>query len=544
MSNLTSDKNNTEGNGSQPSAVIEGHEVGAPQDTSVGGGQTFNSHLIAKNTLMLYLRMILMTLIGLYTSRVILNTLGVSDYGVYNAVGGIISMFGIVTSSLTRAVGRYLTYGLGKGDMKDLRRIFSTSLNVQLTIAAATIVIGVTVGWWFLYNKMNIPDGRMSAATWVLFCSVIAAAMSLVSAPYFSVVLAHERMSIYAYLSILEALLKLGIVFALNVSPYDKLKTYSFLTVAVSFLMQFIYYLYCKRNFVECRYQFIYDLPLIKEMTKFAGWSFFGNAAWILNTQGVNILINIFFGVTLNAARGIASQVEGLITTFALNFMNALNPQITKLYASGNLPQMHSLVCRGAKFSFFLMMLFAIPCCLESEKILMLWLGKVPQYTVIFIRLSFLASMFTLLGNTLVTAQYATGDIKRYQIVITIVGAWVFPLTWLAFWLGGNPTWTYIIYSAVYFILIFVRIYLVKDMINMPWTMYVKDVLVKGTEVLLISVIPPLAIYLLMPPGMLRFSLILVVSLSVSLMTIYWVGMNVEERNGVKRLIARFVHRD
>lgn len=506
-------------------------------------GAVFSNRRIAKNTMLLYMRMILMTLIGIYTSRVILQTLGVIDYGLYNAVGGVIGMFNIVTSSLSTAVGRYLTYELGRGDMKRLKLVFSTSINIQFALAIIIVIVAGTVGCWFVNYKMNIPDGRLSAANWVLFCCILSSAVSLVSVPYNSSIVSHEKMNIYAYMSILGAALKLAIVFALYVSPVDKLKTYSVLLLIVSLVMRYIYYLYCKKHFKECSYTFVYDKQLIKDMTKFAGWSFFGNGAWVLNTQGVSILVNIFFGVTLNAARGIASQVEGIATTFVNNFMVAMNPQITKLYASGDLSNLHILVCRGARFSFFLMVFFGIPCCLETERLLVLWLGVVPEYTILFVRLSFVASICTLLGNTLVTAQYATGDIKRYQIIITIFGSFVFPLTWLAFKLGGNPAWTYIVYSAVYFVLVFVRIYLVKDMIHMPWQMYVKNVLAKSALVAAISIILPLTIYLKMPNTIYRFILVWLVSLIVSSTVIYWVGMDSVERNGINRMLSRIRHR-
>lgn len=497
---------------------------------------------IAKNTMLLYLRMFLMTLIGLYTSRIILQELGVSDYGVYNAVAGVVSMFAIISSSLSTAVSRYLTFELGRGDKNRLQAIFSTSLNVQFLIAFVVVTLGGIIGWWFLNNKMSIPNGRMGSANWVLVCSIFTFAIGLISVPYNASIISHEKMGVFAYMSIFEAILKLAIAFTLDISPYDKLKTYAVLLLCVAVIVRYIYIVYCKRHFSECRYRFIYDVSLIKEMTKFAGWNFFGNGAWVLNTQGINVLINIFFGVALNAARGIAIQVEGLVIQFVNNFMTALNPQITKSYASGDLINMHQLVCRGAKFSFYLMMLFAIPCCLETKRILSLWLSFVPDYAIIFIRLTFLASMCTVLGNTLVTAQLATGNIKRYQIIITLCGAWVFPLTWLAFKLGGDPTWAYIIFCIVYFILIFVRIYLVKDLIKLPWMVYFKEVILKCLFVSVLAMMPPLMIYLFMPTTLLRLVLAIFVSIISSGIAIYSVGINQDERAGINTMIIRLIN--
>ena len=284
-------------------------------------------------------------------------------------------------------------------------------------------------------------------------------------------------------------------------------------------------------------------MPLLKELTGFASWNFFGEGAWILNTQGIDILVNMYFGVTLNAARGIAGQVNALSTKFVGNFMTALGPQITKTYAAGDLTNMHQLVCRGAKFSFFLTLLFAIPLGFEAEKVLSIWLGIVPDYSVLFVRLTFLSAMCTVLGNTLVTAQFATGKIKRYQLVMTVCGCWVFPLTWLAFKLGGGPAWSYLAFIIIYFGLIFVRIYLVKDMINMPWTMYIKEVLMRSMAVFVLALIPPLVVYVLMPSSLLRLIVLTLVSIITSCAVIYSVGLHPHEREFIRNTVLKYVKR-
>ena len=489
-----------------------------------------NNRRIAKNTFVMYIRMIVMMLISLFTSRVILQVLGVTDYGVLNAVGGVVSMLSVLSGSLSRAISRYLTFELGRGDMEKLKKIFSTSLNVQIFISLIVVLVGITAGGWFLHYKMNIPADRMGAADWVLGCSLVSFAIGLISVPYSASIVSHERMSVFAYMSILQVVLKLLIVYALYLSPYDKLKTYMVLGVTVGIIIRFIYARYCKKHFEECTYKLVFDLSLFKELTSFAGWNFLGSAAWIFNSQGINILINIYFGVTLNAARGVANQLNGIAHHFIDNFMVALNPQITKSYAAGDLPYMHQLVCSGAKFSFFLVIFFAIPISLETEQILSLWLGKVPEYSVLFVRMTMLCTMTTVIGNTLVTAQLATGDIKKYQIVMTVCGFWVFPLTWLAFKLGGGPIWSYAVFAIVYFGLVFVRIYLVKDLIKMSWGLYLKGVLLKCVIVLLLSMILPLLVYLSMPRSILRLLLMCLVSFTASGAIIYWVGLNAKER--------------
>lgn len=504
--------------------------------------EIFSNRRIAKNTLVLYARMIFMTLLGLFTSRVVLQTLGVTDYGVLSAVGGVISMMGLLTKSLSKSISRHLTFELGRGDMKRLKDVFSTSINVQMGIAVLVLIVGSTIGIWFLNHKMNIPDGRLGAANWIMWSSIIGFMIGLINVPYNAAIVSHERMSVYAYMTIFEAILGLAVVSALYFSPVDKLKSYAVLTICSSIIIRVIYISYCRRHFEECRYRFVFNVPMLKELTSFAGWNFFGEGAWIFNTQGIDLLINIFFGVTLNAARGIAGQVNALSTKFVTNFMTALGPQITKTYAAGNLAQMHQLVCRGAKFSFFLTILFAIPFGFEAEKLLTLWLGVVPEYSVVFVRLTFLSAISTVLGNTLVSAQFATGKIRKYQIVMTICGFWVFPLTWVAFKLGGGPTWSYIIFIVVYFFLIFVRIYLVKDLIKMPWTMYVREVLLRALVVFIAAFIPPLAIYLLMPSTFVRFFLLCFVSLIASCLSIYWLGLQPQEKVVIMGVIKKYLH--
>lgn len=511
----------------------------APAKQAMPENEVFSNRRIAKNTLVLYARMIFMTLLGLYTSRVILQVLGVTDYGVYSVVGGVISMMGILTKSLSTAVSRYLTFELGKGDSKRLADVFSTSVNVQLMISAVIVIVGSTLGMWFLNHKMNIPPERLEAANWVMWCSIISFVIALINVPYNAAIISHERMSVYAYMSIFEAILQLLIVLSLYLSPFDKLKSYSILGITSAIIVRAVYMIYCRRHFQECRYRFFLNVPLLKELTGFASWNFFGEGAWVLNNQGLDILINMYFGVTLNAARGIAGQVNAISTKFVSNFMTALSPQITKTYAVGDLTNMHQLVCRGAKFSFFLTMLFAIPLGFEAERILSIWLGIVPNYSVLFVRLTFLSAMCTVLGNTLVTAQFATGKIKKYQLVMTVCGFWVFPLTWLAFKLGGGPAWSYIIFITIYFGLIFVRIYLVKDMINMSWGIYLKDVLLRCGTVLIMAIVPPLMIYMLMPSSIFRLILLTIVSFVSTCAVIYWFGLQPNERTFIYDQIKR-----
>ncbi len=474
--------------------------------------------------------MTFLMLVNLYTSRVVLNALGVEDYGIFIVIGGFVMMFSILSSSLSTSVSRFLTFELGNKNTDRLNIVFSTSLTVQVFMAILVMIVAEIVGVWFLNNKMEIPTWRLPAANWVLQCSIITFAVNLIMVPFNASIIAHERMSAFAYLSIVEGLLKLFVAFVVKMTVFDKLETYSILLLLVAFLTCFSYGVYCRLKFSECKLILRYEKHILKTMTSFAGWSFLGNGAFLFNTQGINILMNLFFGVTLNAARGIATQVENVIMQFVNNFIMAVNPQITKSYAEGNMEYMHILVCRGAKYSCFLLLFFALPICLETEQVLTFWLKSYPPFTVTFVRLTFLTSIFTVVGNTLITAQLATGRIKRYQIVITICGLWVFPLTWLAYYWGGSPVWAYVIYSCVYFILIFVRIYLVRGYILLSWKRYISEVLLKCLYVIMSSLLLPIVVVIFCVPSIYRTICVFMLSIISLILCIYLFGLEKKER--------------
>lgn len=494
---------------------------------------------IAKNTVFLYLRMFVMMIIGLYTSRIILKTLGVEDYGTYNVVGGVVGMFSIVSSSMSTSISRFITYELGKNNKQRLNKIFSTAINVQLLMGLVVVVLMEAVGVWFLNTQMNIPEGRMEAANWVFQLSIISFVLGLLMVPYNASIVAHEDMGVFAYMSLLDVVLKLLIVFSLYISPFDKLVSYAVLLLGVSLLMCGIYALYCKRHYEECTYYYVKDKTLLKEMTSFAGWNFLGNGSWILNNQGVNILINIFFGVTLNAARGVATTVDGMVQNFVSNFMTALNPQITKSYAAGNLEYMHKLVFAGAKYSAFLMLFFIIPICLETDLILKLWLDVVPDYAAVFVQWTLISSLCVILGNTLITSVFATGKIRNYELVMGIMALSNFPLVWIAFKLGASPVFAYIIYFSVYFLMIFVRLYMVKGLIQMSAWEYVKEVLLKVLLVGILSSSIPFLITCIQNDSIYRLIVIGVVSVFCLIICILLFGMKKDE----KKLVFGYIYR-
>ena len=497
-----------------------------------------NNKRIAKNTLMLYFRMIFLMLVSLYTSRVVLNALGVEDYGIYNVVGGVVAMFSLISNSLSISISRFLTFELGRGDLDKLKRVFSTSVSIQFGISILFILLAETIGLWFLNTQMNIPEDRMWAANWVLHFSVITFVINLISIPYNASIIAHERMSAFAYISILEAVFKLLIAYLITISPIDKLIYYALLHVLTALIIRLIYGIYCKRRFVECTYHFILDKPLLKEMTSFAGWGFLGSTAYLLNTQGVNILMNLFFGVAVNAARGVAVQVNVAVCQFINNFTTAVNPQITKSYAVGDFQYLHKLIFRSAKFSSFLMFIFAIPLVMEAQTVLDIWLKNPPEYAAVFMQLTLLGTFVdNALANCLVVSMQATGRIKKYQITVASCGVGVFLFSWLAFLLGCPPESAYIIWFIIYSLLLYIRLFILKDMLKMSPSTYTREVIFRVLPVLLFSVILPLVVHLLMPSGFIRLVCVCAVGIPATLAASYYIGMTTNEKKFIQEKV-------
>ena len=489
-----------------------------------------NNRRIARNTIALYIRMFCTMVISLFTSRIILDSLGISNFGIYNVVGGFVAMFSIFSSSLTNSISRFLTFELGKGDTERLKRVFSTSLNVMFALSVVVLLVGETVGLWFVNSKVNIPADRLEAALFVYQLSIATYIMGLISVPYNASIISHEKMTTFAYIGIFEIVMKLVIVYTLYISPFDKLKTYALLLFLLSLSIRLIYGMYCNRNFKEAHYRFILDKPLLRQMTGFAGWNFLAQGAYQLNGSGVNLLINIFFGVTLNAARGIAGQVNNAVCQFTSNFMVALMPQITKTYAAGALSEMHKLIVRGAKFSYFLCLFFLIPICLETEYILNWWLIEVPDYTVAFVRWTLFITAINMFSGTLITALHATGNIKRYMIIVGLVEVSNFPLTYIAFLCGAQPIYAYYIYFGVYLVLMFLRLYLIKDLIKMSGKMFIREVYVKSAMVSITAVIPPLLVMTVMPSCLGRLVIVCMVSALTTVGAVYALGFTVDEK--------------
>jgi len=492
---------------------------------------------IAKNTLLLYIRTMFVMVISLYTSRVVLQVLGVEDYGTYQVVGGLVAMFSVISSSLSSAISRFITFEIGTGNKEKLKRIFATSIIIQLCISFIVIIIAEIVGLWFMHTKMQIPEGRMNAAEWVLHCSLMTFCINLLSIPYNACIIAHEHMKAFAYVSVIDVLLKLGVVFLIIYSPIDRLISYAILLTLVAAFVRIIYTIYCHRHFEESKSKLIFDKQIFKEMFGFSGWSFFNNTAFILNSQGVNMLINVFFGVTINAATGIAIQVENALLSFVNSFTTAVNPQITKSYAAGDLPAMHQLVCRGAKFSFFLMFIMTLPIILEADQILQVWLVDVPDYTVSFVRLSLIMGLCDSMGSAGYTACMATGKIKNYSILITSIGILEFPLAWAFFSLNYPPTSAYYTYIFVKVMVLIARMFLLKSMVGLSIRMHLRNVFSPVILVSVIASILPIIVTDAMTPSLWRTFVSIVVSIISVSFTVIYIGMTKNER---AMIVAKF----
>lgn len=500
-----------------------------------------NSKQIAKNTIALYVRTLVTFAVGLITSRVVLKVLGVDDYGINNVVGGVVAMFSIVTSALSQAISRYLTFELGRGNKERLKVIFSTGVNIQLLMSLIIIVLTETLGIWFLNNKMNIEPSRMYAANWVFQFAVLAFVVNLISVPFNAAIIAHEKMKAFAYVSVLEAVLKLATAFMLYISPLDKLITYAFLLFIVSVIIRLVYGSYSKKHFEECRYSFVFDGKLFREMSKFAGWNFISSTAYIFNTQGINIASNIFFGVGVNAARGVATQVDSMTRNFVSNFTTAVKPQIIKSYSSEDKDYLFKLTCNGTRFSYFLMLVFAMPFMLEAETLLKLWLGTYPDYAPVFIKLTMGISLIGLLGDLLYTNILAIGKLKKYMICEVALTIFIFIASYILFSLGYPPTIPYVIFIIVYGLLVILRLVFLKRLEDFPVNQYLRSVIWPVLKVSVAASLVPLCLRIAFGNNMAASVTIIFASFLSVILAVYFIGLERNEKALVKGKMIQFI---
>lgn len=475
----------------------------------------------------------------LYTSRIVLSTLGITDFGIFNAVGGLVAMMGFLNSSMANAVQRFLSFEIGRNNEKGVNLIFNISLQIHIIIALVVFFIIEGIGVWFLYNKMNIPADRMTAAFWVFQCAVVVSMFSVIQVPYNAIIIAKEQMNVFAYISILEVILKLMIVYLLVLWNIDKLILYSILTMGVSFLIITMYFLYCVGHYPESRIHYIRDAKTAKNMAWFASWNMLGEVAWIFTGQGVNLLLNIFFGPAINAARGVAYQVETAVMKFVNSFQMALNPQIIKTYAVGEQPQTIKLVYQGTRFSFYLLMILSIPLLFEMDYVLGIWLYEVPPLTTQFTQLVLICSLVQCMSNLFATVAKAYGKIRKYQLVISTILFLNFPISFILLKTGFSPLYTVMTAILIQIVTLVARLILTKKMIVFSIREFLVRVFIPLSFIFLLGCIIPLFITYNYTSCFVRFVTNTLLSELSLLLIIYHFGLNKNERTLIIRQLSK-----
>lgn len=506
-----------------------------------------NNKRIAKNTIALYVRMLFLMGISLFTTRVVLQALGVDDYGIYNVVGGIVALFSILSHSLSTACSRFLNFEMGRGNFDRLKAVFSTSVTIQIALAIIIAILTEIGGTWFLNTKMVIPDDRLVAANWVFQFSILTFCVNLISVPYNAAIVAHEKMSAFAYIGIYEGVAKLLVCYLVMESPMDKLITYAALIFVIQLSVRFIYTWYCSRHFEECSYHFLYDKPLMKELFSYAGWNFIGSAAGVLRTQGGNIIINLFAGPAVNAARGVANQVNHAISGFSTNFITAVRPQITKSYAAGDIAYMTTLVNQSARFSFYLLMVLSLPIIVNIDFILGIWLETVPESTPIFVILTMIFTMIEAFSHPLMTAQLATGKVRNYQLVVGGINLLNLPVSYVLMRIGFGPE--IFLYVAIFFsvVCLVARLIMLQKETGFDSLCFVRKVLGNCSVVTIVALILPLLAKQYGRNNWLSFFLIALLCVVTTLLAEFYLGCSKKERtfaiNKAKEIIQKKIKR-
>lgn len=500
---------------------------------------------IAKNTMLLYMRMIFMTFIGLFTTRVILNALGVSDLGLMNVAGSVVGMFMFANSTLASGTQRFITFGIGKGNKKELKQIFSCAMTLHLIFAIITLIIGETVGLWYVCNKLVIDEGRFEAAMWCYQLSILSSFIYVIQVPFNSALIAHEHMGMYAYMSIFDAVTKLLAAYLIMVVPFDRVIFYSVLTFIATLIPTFIYNWYCRKHFEECGFHFGYNKKNFKEMVSFSGWNIIGCIADMGQGAGVNLVINSFCGTVVNGSRSIAFQANGWITKFVNNFLLSVNPQIVKSFASGDNKRMFSLVCSGAKYGCYLFLFIGIPLFIEIEWVLTLWLGNCPEHTVVFLRIVMIETLFKTIGGPTINAIHATGKMKAVNISVGLLLLMIVPVSYMLFKLGCTPEVVVMANVIPWSVAPLIRIFLLKKYTNGEISIikFICETYVKTISLAVIMFIPPYFVFSQTSTlnGFLQFLCVGTTSVVASTFFIYYLGINKNMRQVLKAKIHKII---
>jgi len=502
-----------------------------------------SNRTIAKNTIFLYFRMMLIILITLYTSRIILQALGVNDYGLYAVVGSVVGMLSFLNNAFSLSTSRFLTFELGTGDFEKLRKTFSTLLSLHIIIAIAIVILAETLGLWFVYNKLAIPSERLNAAVWAYHISILTSVVSITQVPYNASIISHERMKVFAYASIAEVSAKLGMVFLLQASNTDKLVLYAVLVCMVQVGMALFYRLYCISRFKETHYKFIIDRNIMKSVGSFSGWTLLSQMSIALNSQGTNVITSIFFSPAVVAARVISEQVNMAVSQFGQNFRIAVNPQIVKRYAAEDNENSKKLLLYSAKFSFYLMFLLGLPIILVAEPLLQLWLGQVPEYSVVFLQLIIVQNLFSVFDTSFYVALYAKGRLRENAFISPILIFTRFPITYFLFKAGFSP----VVLSYAGIILWALLGLLVKPILVckiMDYTFRdIMSVFIPCLKVCALATPIPLILSYCLSNGLFNFFLLIIVSVVSTLTTVFLVGVDVDMRRKVVNFLRNKIAR-
>lgn len=496
------------------------------------------------NTVVLYIRMIVVMLVALYTSRVILKALGVEDFGLYNVVGGVVSLFSFLRSSMEKATQRFLNVEMAKAETGDLNRVFCVSVSIHMVIVLLVLLLTETVGLWFLNTYIQIPPGREMAANWVYQTTVLSLCFTILSVPYSADIIAHENMKIYAVVSVVDAFLKLGIAFMIMLDSGDRLILYGFLMMGISVFNWLLYFIYCRREYLETKFRWLFDRTLFKEMFSFTGWTLLGQAAIIGTNQGNSILVNMFHSVTANAAMSIGSQVNGAVASLSGNFQTAFNPQITKSYAEGDYGYLEFLIYITSKLSFFLLFVVSVPIIYNIDWILDVWLDTVPEGAAIFCIYTVAGGIVNSLSTPLGFCVNATGRIKALQIVTALVYLSDLVILYTLFKFGLPSETAVMVKLGILIAILFVRLFYTSKYIpQISLKRYTKNVLIPVTLIAIISII---ASVLLINLSQNTIQTIVITFLLMAIIAVlsYFIGLSKKERNALKNMIGGLLHRN
>lgn len=478
--------------------------------------------------------------VSLFTSRIILNTLGIVDFGINNVVGGVVGMFAFINASMANATSRFLTFEIGKKNKEKLIKVFKQGATIHVFLAILIIILAETFGLWFVVNKLVIPEDRLNAVFWIYQITIITCALNIINIPYISVIIAHERMNVYAYIALFDAFAKLVVVYLLTVIPFDKLILCSLLFLVITVIDWAIYHFYSKNSFKEARFRLFWDRQLFKEMSSFAGWNLFTQMAILSFSQGVSIILNIFFGPVLNAARGITDQVQNAVSSFYTNFQTALNPQIIKSYAESDKDYLKRLVMASSKYTFMLLWIFILPIVLQTPYILELWLGKIPDYTVVFIRIMLISRMVQAVGNPLSQVVYATGNIAKYQIVTNILYILVCPISYVVLkFTSSEPLIVYVILLLIEISVFVARLYITLPILKITFVEYLNMVFKRTFYICVLSLlVSGVFNYYFASSELAKFICVLIISEFSIFITFLLVGIDSDEKQFIRDRIT------